>query len=80
MVRTNIGLGALTLVILLVACASQGPTPQATGASETPSPDLARTLPSNCVNFDWGKNRARMREFATRFEQAEPALISSTRT
>ena len=125
----------------------KGRRPQATGASETPSPDLACTLPSNCVNslgtgnllplrytgtpaqalatlqatltkfpeatvvrteplalevifttrvgfrdqvdfridaqaqridfrsrslfglFDWGKNRSRMREFATRFEQ-----------
>lgn len=137
----------MALAILLGACASQEPMPQATGASDTSSADLSCTLPSNCVNslgtgslvplrytgtpaqalatlqatlatfpeakvvrgdalalevifttrvgfrdqvdfridaraqridfrsrslfglFDWGKNRSRMREFATRFEQ-----------
>lgn len=37
-------------MILLGACASQAPTPQANGASDTSNPDLACTLPSNCVN------------------------------
>jgi uncharacterized protein (DUF1499 family) len=132
---------------LLAACAARAPAPQATGTSESSTPDLACTLPSNCVNslgtgglaplrysgppaqavaqlqatlatfpeaqvvrteplalevifttpvgfkdqvdfridaqaqridfrsvslfglFDWGKNRSRMQEFATRFEQ-----------
>lgn len=146
-VRKDTGFGILTMAILLSACASDAPKPQAGDASDSIAPHLACTLPSNCANslgtgslvplrytgtpaqamavlqttlktfpdagvvrsedlalevifttpagfrdqvdfridahtqridfrsrslfglFDWGKNRSRMQEFATRFEQ-----------
>jgi uncharacterized protein (DUF1499 family) len=146
-VRLKCKFAVLTLASLLGACAATAPTPDATGAPVAGSPDLACTLPSNCVNslgtgglvplryvgtpahalamlqatlttfpeatvvrseplamevifttrigfrdqvdfridpqapridfrsrslfglFDWGKNRSRMQEFTTRFEQ-----------
>ena len=149
-IRTNTAIGAWVLVVLLCACASPGPKPQAIGTSGTDQQDLACTLASNCVNslgvgslvplryqgtpaqalailqttvatfpeaqvvrreplalevifttrigfrdqvdfridaeaqridfrsrslfglFDWGKNRSRMQEFTSRFEQQSP--------
>jgi len=145
--RTYRGSVALTLAVLLGACASQAPTTSGSGGPENSSPDLACALASNCVTslgdtsllplrytgtpatalamlqatlatfpeaqvvrreplalqvifttplgfkdqvdfkvdaqaqridfrsrslfglFDWGKNRSRMQEFTTRFEQ-----------
>ena len=146
-VLLNLGLAVPGLAILLTACATTAPAPQATGSPHSDAAALACGLPSNCVSslgdtgmatllftgtpaqalgtlqatlatfpeatvvrsealemevifttpagfrdqvdfridpqarridfrsrslfglFDWGKNRARMREFATRFEQ-----------
>lgn len=146
-VRTKSKAAVLTLAILLGACAATAPAPDAPGARDSGNPDLACSLPSNCVSsrgdgglvpllyagtpvramamlqatlttfpeatvvcsdplamevvfttpvgfrdhvdfridtqaqridfrsrslfglFDWGKNRSRMQEFKTRFEQ-----------
>jgi uncharacterized protein (DUF1499 family) len=146
-VRTKSKAAVLMLAILLSACAATVPAPDAPGARDSGNPDLACSLPSNCVSsrgdgglvpllyagtpaeamavlqatlktfpeatvvrsdpfaievifttlvgfrdqvnlridpeaqrvefrsrslfglFDWGKNRSRMQEFKTRFEQ-----------
>jgi uncharacterized protein (DUF1499 family) len=48
--QVDAGWGALTLAMLLGACASPVPAPQAVGAPASGSRDLACSLPSNCVN------------------------------
>ncbi len=40
----------LTLALLLGACAATAPTPSATAAADSGNPDLACSLPSNCVS------------------------------
>jgi uncharacterized protein (DUF1499 family) len=50
MFRTIAEGAALTLVILLTACASPAPTPQASATADAGSRDLDCVLGSNCVN------------------------------